>query len=76
MRFRLRTLLIVLTIGPMVLASIYLAPGPTFSFLVIVGSAVFSVVSRSNKSWKAATAPLRTRLEELEIENSKQGKPT
>ena len=77
-RYRLRTLLIVLTLGPPVMAAIYLHPGPTFSFLVIVGSAVFAVVMWSYESWKAATAPLRKRLDELEVEiaKSKQGRPT
>jgi len=78
MRYRLRTLMILLAVLPPLVAAIYLVPGPTFAFLLIVGSAVFSFISRSYKSWKAATAPLRKRLEELEaeIEKSKQGRST
>jgi hypothetical protein len=48
MQFRLRTLLIVLAIGPPVLASVYLAPGPMFAFLVIVGSCCCVFLEPSN----------------------------
>ena len=76
MRYKLRTLLILLAVGPALIAAVYLAPGPTFAFLIIVGSGVFAAVRRSYESWKSATAPLRKRLEELEaeIEKSSQGR--
>jgi hypothetical protein len=42
MRFRLRTLLIVLAVGPPVLAAAYFAPRLTVAFLVLLASAVFA----------------------------------
>ena len=77
-RYKLRTLLFLMAIGPPMVAAIYLAPVPTFAFLIIVGSAVFTVVRRWYESWKSATTPLRKRLKELEpeIEKSTQSRPT
>jgi hypothetical protein len=42
MRFRLRTLLIVLALGPMVLAAAYFTPRLTIAFLALLASAAFS----------------------------------
>lgn len=71
MRFRLRTPLIVLAIGPPLCAALYLAPGETFAFLFIAGGGAFTFVRREYESWKSAMAPLRKRLEELEAELEK-----
>jgi len=46
MRYRLRTLLILMVILPPVLAAVYCAPSLTFAFLIIGGSAAFAVARR------------------------------
>jgi len=42
MRYRLRTLLILLAVGPPLLAAAYFAPRLTFAFLVLLACAAFS----------------------------------
>jgi len=75
MHFRLRTLLILLAVGPPMLAAAYFSPRLTFAFLVLLACAAFSdwlargMAARLGHTFIHVLRQNRTQTDALSISN-------